>query len=187
MCSCNTNSPFARGVAFGLHTVAVYFWALHLSPWLVGRWFAWFAPLFHIAANAPSGDWYLQHLALSSIIPALVAGYLIVRQHHSPATWAWIIPTLVLGYKMLRYQAGYSVLIGRTSISSFGYFFHVLHRMPTLSSPGGDPARVLAQMVITAPFYAGVAYSVGALCSKLDLLNILFRFEREEWKEGSEE
>jgi hypothetical protein len=31
---------------------------------------------------------------------------------------------------------------------------------------------------VTAPFYAGVAYSVGALASKYDVLAKLFTFEK---------
>jgi hypothetical protein len=34
------------------------------------------------------------------------------------------------------------------------------------------------QMSVTAPFYAGVAYSAGALASKYDVLAKLFTFEK---------
>jgi hypothetical protein len=37
----------------------------------------------------------------------------------------------------------------------------------------GDPVRVVAQLFVTAPFYAGIAYSLGALSSKYKLLTKL--------------
>jgi hypothetical protein len=81
---------------------------------------------------------------------------------------------LVLAYKMLRYQAPSSVLIG-TSMSAFRYFFDIQTSMPTIANPTAtDPFRALAQIIITAPFYAGVAYSLGALASKRKLLESLF-------------
>lgn len=50
--------------------------------------------------------------------------------------------------------------------------------MPTLSDIvhgdfGADPRRIDTQLFITAPFYAGVAYSLGALASKYQLLRKL--------------
>jgi hypothetical protein len=167
-----------RVPVFGLHTIAVYACATHISPWLVGRWFAWFMPMLGISTVTPAANWYLQHLELVSIIPALVAGYLVVRQPDSVATWAWGIPAVVLVYKMLRYQAPSSVLFG-TSMSAVRYFFEIERTMPTMRyTTPSDPIRVLAQMSITAPFYAGVAYSFGAWVSKQDLLRKLFSFQK---------
>lgn len=169
----NTKPPLIWGLAFCLHTAAVYVCALYFSPWLIGRWFAWFAPLLHASSKVPPGDWYLQHLELVSILPALTAGWLNRRRRDSAATWAWAVPTLVLGYKMLQYRGSSSVL---SAESAFAYFFNIQQSMPTLASPTvSDPVRVLAQMTITAPFYAGVAYSLGALCSKLSLVQGLSR------------
>ena len=53
--------------------------------------------------------------------------------------------------------------------------------MPTFANPlASDPVRVWAQMSVTAPFYAGVAYSLGALSSQHALLSKLFKFEQHE-------
>jgi len=155
--------------AFGLHTLAVYVCAVHLSPWLVGRWFAWGVRVLQISVATQPGDWYLQHLELTSIVPAALAGYITARRLDSVATWAYVVPMLVLAYKMLRYQAPSSILIGR-SVSVARYFLEIAHFMPTMSNPtASDPVRVLAQMTFTAPFYAGVAYSLGAWISKQEL------------------
>jgi hypothetical protein len=101
-------------VAFGINTLLVYFCAVRLSPWSVYHWFGWIAPILRIPVSIPATDWYLQHLELVTIIPAAIIGYinatrflpltirsLIGNVHgNSVALWAWIIPSLVLAYKM---------------------------------------------------------------------------------------
>ncbi len=185
-------SPLGRVAAFGIHTVVLYACAVHLSPWLVFHWFGWAAPILQVSINMPATDWYLQHLELVTIVPALIVGYINVtrflpatirsyvgeRQSDSVAVWAWAIPTLVLGYKMLLYHAPSSVLYG-SSMSAIKYFFDIQKVAPTMSNPlASDPIRVLAQMTLTAPFYAPVAYSLGALASRHGLLGKLFTFEK---------
>jgi hypothetical protein len=164
--------------ALGLHTLAVYVCAVHLSPWLVGRWFAWGARILQISATTLPADWYLQHLELASIVPAVLLGYIAARQSGSVATWAWGIPTLVLAYGMLRYHAPSSVLFG-SSMSAVRYYFDIEHTMPTMMNPtASDPVRVLAQMTVTASFYSGVAYSLGAWSAKRQLIPKLFGFAK---------
>jgi hypothetical protein len=162
---------FGRAAAFSLHTATVYIWAIHFAPWLIGRWFAWGAPTLGRSANVGPGDWYLQHLELVSTVPALLIGY--IAAHHraeSVAVWAWAVPSLVLAYKILRFHSLSSVLAS-TPVSGLSYFFDIQRSMPTMAHLGAsDPVRVLAQMTITAPFYTGIGYSLGALASKQRLL-----------------
>ena len=180
--------------AFALHTAIVYISALHVSLFLVGRWFAWIAPALQIPVSVPPADWYLQHFELVIIIPALLAGYInVVRflpatvgrpiwdaDFDSAIIWAWCVPTLVLSYRMLQYHAPSSVLFG-TSMTAVKYFLEIQKVMPTWANPfASDPSQVAAQMFVTGPFYAGVAYSLGALLSKHELLGKLFTFEKHE-------
>jgi len=180
--------------AFALHTAIVYTCALHISGFLVGRWFAWVAPILQISSSVPPVDWYLQHFEVVIIIPALVAGYVNVSRFvpalvgrpiwdtrfDSAISWAWCAPALVLLYRMLQYHAPSSVLFG-TSMTAIKYFFDIEKAMPTWANPlASDPVRVAAQMFVTAPFYAGVAYSLGALLSKRELLTKLFTFDKHE-------
>jgi hypothetical protein len=177
----DSKSPLGYFAAFILHTYLVYTCAIHLSQWLVFHWFRWVAPIFNVSTSIPPPDWYLQHFELMTILPALVMGYINVARfllntvrtlmhevHHSIATWAWVLPTLVLLYRMREYRAPASVLYG-TSITALTttlkYFFVIQTVAPTLQNPfiGGDPIRLWAQFSVTAPFYAGVAYSLGAL------------------------
>jgi hypothetical protein len=180
--------------AFALHTAIVYTCALHISMFLVGRWFAWVAPILQISSSVPPLDWYLQHFELVITVPAIIAGYInVVRfvpavvgrpiwdnRFDSAVPWAWSIPTLVLLYRMLQYEPPSSVLFG-TSMTAIKYFFDIQKVMPTWANPlASDPVRVAAQMFVTAPFYAGVAYSLGALLSMHELLTKLFTFEKHE-------
>src|ERR1700730_17727715 len=105
--------------AVALHTAIVYTCALQISGFLVGRWFAWVAPVLQISNSVPPLDWYLQHFEVVIIVPALVAGYVIVSRFvpalvgrpiwetrfDSGITWAWCVPALVLLYRMLQYHA----------------------------------------------------------------------------------
>jgi len=160
--------------ALVVHTLAVYLCAVHLSPWLVGRSFAWSGRILQFSAASVPGDWYLQHMELASVIPALIVGHVTARQLRSAATWAWVIPTVVLSYRFLQYHAPSSVLLGN-STTAFSYFFHIERVMPTTANPtASNPVRVLAQMTITAPFYTGLAYSLGAWSARQRFMKGLF-------------
>jgi hypothetical protein len=61
-------------------------------------------------------------------------------------------------------------------MTAWRYFFEIQRVIPTFRNPlAGDPVRVLAQMYVTAPFYAGVAYSLGALAERYRLLQTVFK------------
>jgi hypothetical protein len=174
---------------FLLDTFLVYVCAIHLSPMLVGRWFAWIVPALGIRSSVTPANWYMRHLELATIVPAFIAGYIdpgrflpatIGKQiatwrSGSAASRAWIIPTAFLLWRLLSFHAPRSVLYG-SSMSAFGYYFDIQHVVPTLSNLlAGDPVRVWSQMSVTAPFYAGVAFSVGALVWEYRMLPGMFR------------
>lgn len=179
-----SKSFFYRGMTFVIHTLLVYACAVRLSPWLVYHWFGWILPATQLSMTTPAGDWYLQHLELASIIPALVVGYInvsrlfpqTVRSYlgeanlSSIAVWSWVIPVVVLVCRMVLYKAPNSVFYD-TWMSIAKYFFDIEKVMPTPLNPyASDPIRVWAQMLVTAPFYAGIAYSLGALESRRRML-----------------
>lgn len=169
----------ARIVSFAIHTLAAYACALYVSPWLVGRWFNWAVPIMHISLTTKQLDWYLQHLEIVTIIPALIVGYVsyAVTSPVSPtaAVWVWIVPALVLTYRMLQFHSPHSVLIG-SSMSALRYYFDIMKVMPTRENfLVTDPARVLAQEFVTAPFYSGAAYSLGAWLRRKRPLKALSR------------
>jgi hypothetical protein len=137
-------------------------------------------------------NWYLRHFELVAIVPALAIGYIsamrfpraIVGKYvgdgrsHAVAVWVWIVPVLILAYKMALHYANSSVLYPSSISSAVKYFFDIQQVVPTVANPlAGDASRALAQLTVTAPFYAGVAYSLGALVSKRKVLTNLFRSE----------
>ncbi len=153
--------------AFVAHTFAIYLCAMHLSPWLVGVCFRLEMHLFHIVPSTTVGNWYLQHLIGITICPAVVIGFLAARfVSHAASPWACSVPLVVLTYKMLTFHAPSSVLTG-SLISPFRYYFEIQPVMPNLTNfLTIDVARVLAQMTVTAPFCAGVVYSLGTSVAK---------------------
>jgi len=90
--------------AFALHTTIAALCGIHFGPWLLSRWFAWILPLIGISSSgAPRADYWLQHLELVSIIPALVVGFIVSRYFEKSSSLAWILPTTILSYKLLTF------------------------------------------------------------------------------------
>lgn len=156
--------------SFALHTTAVTFCGIFLGPWLLSRWFVWILPLLRISPAQSRADYWLQHLELVSIIPALIFGALVARYFERLASWAWVVPTMILSYKLLTFTGPKtSVLASADPWSRFSYYFVIQPHMFTFSQRfglSGDPVRVAAQLDVTVPFYSGIAYSVGALLTK---------------------
>ena len=157
---------------FALHTAAAAICGVHLGPWLLSRWYVWMLPLTGRTIHIPTGNDHLQNF------DALVVGYLVARRFGRFAAYAWVLPTVVLAYKLLTFTEPYaSVLAASGSMTRFKYFFVIQRRIPTFTAGFGgvDPIRIAVQMTVVAPFYSGLAYSVGALAGKRNLLDRVFR------------
>jgi len=159
---------------FLVHTALVYMGSISWFPWLVYRWFD-VAPFLNIHPVVQRIDWYLQHLAAVNIAFALLVGYGMARAAKSAAIWAWAVPLVVLTFEILLFKSRTPVSVFggyRPSMSAIEYFFG------TVAGLFDDPPRALAQMRITAPFYAGVAYAVGAVIARHGILSNLFTFKK---------
>jgi len=135
-------------------------------------------PLTGTTSHIPTGNDHLQNFELVSIVPALVVGYLLARRFGRFAVYAWVLPTVVLAYKLLTFTEPYaSVFPASSSMTRFEYFFVIQRRGPTFTPgfAGVDPIRVALQMTVVASFYSGLAYSVGAVAGKHTLLDQIFR------------
>jgi len=162
--------------SFALHTTAAAACGIYFGPWLLSRWYAWILPLLGMSGHTPTGNDWLQNFELVSIVPAFAVGYLVSRRFGRLATYAWILPTLILVYDLLKFtEPQVSVLVPHSS-TRFQYFFVIQRTMPTLTPGFGgvDPARVALQMSAVALFYAGLAYTAGALVAKHDFLKRIF-------------
>jgi hypothetical protein len=163
--------------SFALHTTAAAICGIHFSPWLLSRWYAWILPLLGMSSHTPTGNDWLQHFELVSIVPALLVGYLVSKRFGRLATCAWILPTLILAYELLKFnEPQVSVLAAVHPSTRFQYFFVIQRTAPTFTPGFGgvDPVRVALQMSVVAPFYAGLAYSAGAIAAKRDSLKRIF-------------
>ncbi len=160
--------PAADGAGlFAVHTTAAFICGFHLGPWLLSRWFVWVLPLFGISASTPLADRWLEHFEIVSIIPAFVAGYVVCRYLPKLATSAWILPTAVLCYKLLTFTNPHASVFVSEPWARFSYYFVIERSPPTLYNfRGSDFVRLSSQMSYVAPFYSGVAYSIGALIKK---------------------
>jgi hypothetical protein len=93
------------------------------------------------------------------------------------STFAWIVPTIILVYKLITFSEPYGSVLGSPSLSRFSYFFEIQRSMPRFFIPGFggvDPIRAATQMFVVAPFYSGLAYSAGAIAGAHDLLQRIF-------------
>jgi hypothetical protein len=165
--------PGASGVGlFAVHTASAEICAVQLGPWLVFHWFGWVLPLTGFSTTTLGTDYYLQHLELVSIVPSLVVGYVIARYLPRLATSAWIVPTIILSYKLWTFTDPHASVLAPNFWARFSYYFVIVQVMPTFRNfYGSDPVRVAQQMFAVAPFYAGVSYSFGALVAKQRVLH----------------
>jgi hypothetical protein len=160
---------------FALHTTVAAVCGIHFGPWLLSRWFVWVLPLAGVSTGTLTGDYYLQHFEVASIVPALVVGYILSQHLPRLSTWAWIVPTVVLAYRVVTFTEPYASILAPHSSTRFSYFFVIERSMPTFQDlRGADPIRLAAQLFVVAPFYAGLAYSIGARAERHNLLKKLF-------------
>jgi len=161
---------------FAFHTTAATLCGVHFGPWLLSRWFVWILPIAGIGNGTSTGNDYLRHFELASIVPAFALGYVLSLYFPRLAIWAWVVPTVILLYKLLTFSDASASVLFSNPWSRFSYFFVIERSMPVFAPGFGgvDPVRVAQQMVVVAPFYAGLAYSIGALAEKHNLLKRLF-------------
>jgi hypothetical protein len=156
---------------FAVHTTAAAICAMNIGPWLAGRWFHLAPLLLGSKPQGPGTDYYLQHLELANVVAGLLVGYLISLKFRRLGTWAWILPTAILSYKLLTFTGrNASVLVASDLWSRFSYYFVIERVMPTFYNLRGDPARVVAQITVVAPFYSAIAYSIGALAQRHEVV-----------------
>jgi len=161
---------------FAFHTTAAAVCGIHFGPWLLSRWYVWFLPLAGIARTPTAND-YLRHFEMPSIAPAFLVGYLLSKYFQRLATFAWVLPTVVLIYELFTFaEPQASVLAPHSSTTGFEYFFVIQRTVPTFDFGDVDPifSRVAQQMSVVAPFYAGLAYSAGAIAATHNLLKRIF-------------
>ena len=167
--------PGASAVGrWALHTSVAGLCVTYVSLWLAGQLVHWVLPLFGQPAPAHAVDFYLQHFELANLIPAFLLGWVIARKLPELSAWAWSLPTMIMVYKLATFvEPNPSVLTSGDAWHRFTYYFDIQRIAPTMritsassDVSGPDPVRVLEQITVVAPFYCGIAYSIGALAMK---------------------
>jgi len=101
-------------------------------------------------------------------MPALLLGLFLFKFGHKAALLVWIPCAAILGYKFMTFPSP-SIFSSQFS-AAYHHYFEGAFMMPDLGPQddylalaSGDAIRALAQLQITAPFYAAIGYCVGSL------------------------
>jgi len=154
---------------FLLHVAAVYAIVKFCTPWLAGWTRGGLLPLLQRPTSSGSFEFLFSHIFAFSFIPAFAAGLINTRFKHQVAQLVWLVPTAILGYKFLTFPAA-SVFQSQSSAAFHQYFgggllipeFRDWHAFAATVGSNSDMTRGMAQLRFTAPFYAGIGYSVAA-------------------------
>jgi len=160
------------------HVVLVYaivnFCTVPLASWTGGR----LLPFLHHPTSSSSFEFLFSHIFAFSFIPAFLSGVFATRFKHNVAQFVWFVPACVLLYKFVTYQSP-SVLQSHFSAAFHEYFsggfligeYRNWHEFWAIVGSNPDMMRGMAQLTFTAPFYAGVGYSMAALVRPLLVFN----------------
>jgi len=153
---------------FFVHLAVVYAIVKFAAPWLAGWTRGRLLPLLQYPPSSSRLEFFYSHLLAFSLIPAFVSGLANARFKHKAAEYVWLFPGLILAYKVMTFPTS-SVLQG--GFPAFHEYFGGGFMIPefrdyrdiwSIVSSNPDVRRGMTQMLYTAPFYAGVGYSVAA-------------------------
>jgi hypothetical protein len=127
------------------------------------------AATFTAPTSSGSLEFLFSRIIVFSFIPAFLAGLMNARFKQRVAQFVWLVPALILGYKFATFPAS-SVLQSQFSAAFHQYFgggflipeFRDWSDFWSVAGSNPDMARGMAQLDTSAPFYAGVGYSVAA-------------------------
>jgi hypothetical protein len=154
---------------FLVHLAAVYAIVKLVTPWLAGWTRGTLLPLLQHPTSSGSFQFFFSHILAFSTIPAFLTGLANARFKHKAAQFVWLVPALILAYKFATFPAP-SVFQRQFPAAFHHYFgggfiipeFRDWHEFWSIVGSNSDMTRGMAQLQFTAPFYAGVAYSVAA-------------------------
>lgn len=160
----------SQPVWFVGHLAAVYVIVIFCSPSLAGLTRGKLLPLLVQRPTSSGFEFFFSYIFVFSFVPAFLLGLLSDRCR-KVAQYVWVVPTAILAYKFATFAAP-SVLQSQFS-TSFHQFFGGGFLIPefqnqrwrdfwSIVSSNPDMTRGLDQFWFTAPFYAGVGYSLAA-------------------------
>src|SRR5262245_41324172 len=157
---------------FFLHVVAVYLIAHFSCPWLSGQMYQW-RPVFGFRNPVSRFEFLFSHIFVFTTILGMLAGMVNARFRHKIAEFVWIVPTVLMIYKLLTFHT--SVMRGNRLVAAFHYYFgggfsipefHNYRELFTLVARSYDGVRGMDQLSYTGFLYAGIAYSLTAFFAR---------------------
>lgn len=180
-----------RVLWFPLHLAAVYaivkFCAAPLAGWTRGE----LLPLLQHPTSSGSFEFFFSHIFAFSFIPAFLFGLINARFKHKAAQFVWLVPAAILAYKFATFAAP-SVLQSQFSAAFQQYFgggflipeYRDWHDFWSIAGSNSDMTRGMTQLSFTAPFYAGVGYSLAAWIGRRTELNRKVAEKVEKWEQS---
>ena len=159
---------------FLAHVAVVYIIVNSFTPWLAGWTRQTVLPILEVPSTSSSHfEFLFSHLLAFSFVPAFVAGFNNLKFKHTVAEYVWIVPAVVLAYKLATFSVNTSVLVSHSSSAFHQYFggdffvpeYRNWQEFWDIVRSNPDMTRGLAQAQFTAPFYAGVGYCLSAWIS----------------------
>jgi hypothetical protein len=160
-----------RFLWYGAHLFTVYFVVKLITPRLSGWTWSTVLPFLQAPTSASPLEFLFSHLLLLSFVPGFFAGLLSSRIMPKYAQLVWIVPTALLAYKLTTFHGPVWGLSGGQSWPALHHFFgggflipeyRDWHEFWEFAGSNPDVSRGMAQLNFTAPFYAGLAYSLAA-------------------------
>lgn len=152
---------------FLVHLAVIYLSVDLLTTELAGWMNRTLFPFVHIPSSASSAELLFSHLFTFSFVPAFVLGFSAAKFEHRAAEFVWTVPAVILAYQLLTFSNTTSVLLQSASSPALHYYFAAApaatdaHEFIWRSNPAAIP-QALSQFRYTAPFYAGVTYSLAS-------------------------
>jgi hypothetical protein len=174
---------------FLLHLAAVYAIVKFFTPGLAGWTRGTVLPLLQSPTSSSRFEFLYSHVFVLSVAPAFFAGLMNARFKHKAAQFVWLVPTAILAYKFATFPAP-SVFKSQFAAAFHQYFgagfvigeFRDWREFWNIVESNSDMMRGMAQMQYTAPFYAGVAYSVAAWIGRRTELSRRIADKVEAWE-----
>lgn len=144
-----------------------------------------------MTVRARSFQFFFNHIFALSFVPSFAAGLVNARFKHKAAWFVWIVPAVILAYKLVTFTAP-SVFHSGSESARHQYFaggfsiadYHNWREFWALVGSSSDMSRGVAQVRITAPFYAGVGYSLAAWIGQRAALSDKISQRIADWEES---
>lgn len=172
-----TKSLAWKPLWFVVHLAVVYLIVNWLTAWLAGWFQGSLLPMLGWPKSESQFQFLFSHILAFSFVPAFLIALTNVRFKQTVVAYVWLVPTIILSFKLLTFSTP-SIFQSHASSTFHQYFgggfsipeYRNLQEFWSIAASNADMERGLVQMRFTAPFYAGVAYSIGGLiAARIDL------------------